>query len=284
MNSEAEHWIRVFERGAAARRPPARAHGRHADAAPRSRRALRRRAPGFAGLYSSLISAVTLFTCERTEALKWAGTDHVQISIQSGGGGGGGSRSTGARRSTARAAPARDNASTTAGRHRISRRLCRRGSSFGAGRRRSSAFVSEWAPRSPCCGCSPTSMRSCRSRAWAAGAGRRWWSLRTATCCPARPHRRSRARVRQRPRPSAAVDLERVRRVRASAARPGCRSRAGRARSDARRRIGDAAAARRCGCRRRGGDGPGVPVLAPSRPRCRGARSGWRTSRCAIAR
>src|ERR1700704_6229322 len=36
-----------------------------------------------AGLYSSLITAGTLFTRDRAEALKSAGLDHVQISIQS---------------------------------------------------------------------------------------------------------------------------------------------------------------------------------------------------------
>ena len=36
-----------------------------------------------AGLYSSLITAGTLFTRERAEGLKAAGLDHVQISIQS---------------------------------------------------------------------------------------------------------------------------------------------------------------------------------------------------------
>ena len=36
-----------------------------------------------AGLYSSLITAGTLFTAERAQALKAAGLDHVQISIQS---------------------------------------------------------------------------------------------------------------------------------------------------------------------------------------------------------
>ena len=36
-----------------------------------------------AGLYSSLITAGTLFTRQRAEALKAAGLDHVQISIQS---------------------------------------------------------------------------------------------------------------------------------------------------------------------------------------------------------
>ena len=36
-----------------------------------------------AGLYSSLITAGTLFTRERAQALKAAGLDHVQISIQS---------------------------------------------------------------------------------------------------------------------------------------------------------------------------------------------------------
>src|SRR3954447_21860573 len=36
-----------------------------------------------AGLYSSLITAGTLFTRERARALKSAGLDHVQISIQS---------------------------------------------------------------------------------------------------------------------------------------------------------------------------------------------------------
>ena len=36
-----------------------------------------------AGLYSSLITAGTLFTLERAQELKAAGLDHVQISIQS---------------------------------------------------------------------------------------------------------------------------------------------------------------------------------------------------------
>src|SRR3954464_5987312 len=36
-----------------------------------------------AGLYSSLITAGTLFTRQRAHALKGAGLDHVQISIQS---------------------------------------------------------------------------------------------------------------------------------------------------------------------------------------------------------
>jgi len=36
-----------------------------------------------AGLYSSLITAATLFTRERAQALKAAGLDHVQVSIQS---------------------------------------------------------------------------------------------------------------------------------------------------------------------------------------------------------
>ena len=36
-----------------------------------------------AGLYSSLITAGTLFTRDRAQALKSAGLDHVQISIQS---------------------------------------------------------------------------------------------------------------------------------------------------------------------------------------------------------
>src|SRR5579884_1863236 len=36
-----------------------------------------------AGLYSSLITAGTLFTRERAEELKAAGLDHVQVSIQS---------------------------------------------------------------------------------------------------------------------------------------------------------------------------------------------------------
>ena len=136
------------------------------------------------------------------------------------------------------------------------------GAAASARRRPSSASVSGSARRSTCCGCSPTSTRSCRSRAWAAGAGRRWWWLRTARSCPARPRRRSPG--------SSSPTSATIRwsgsgtsptRSRASAARTGCRSRAGRARSGARRRIGAAAAARRCGSR------------ATRRPRIRSAGS-----------
>ena len=66
---------------AAARRPSARAHGRRADAAPRPRRAVHgrpRRRPVLVADHRR-----DLFTREPAEALKSAGLDHVQISIQS---------------------------------------------------------------------------------------------------------------------------------------------------------------------------------------------------------
>ena len=173
-----------------------------------------------AGLYSSLITAGTLFTRERAEALKAAGLDHVQISIQS---------------------PDPEDNDRIAGNRSFEKKLAAAGHAkeldfpltincvlhrqnldrieellelalaLGAqrlelantqyygwavpnqdalmpsreqlqrGRRRSGASVSASARRSTSSGCSPTSTRSCRSRAWAAGAGRRWWSPRTAT-------------------------------------------------------------------------------------------------------
>ena len=61
---ETEHWIRVFGEARRARRPPARAHRRRADAAPRSRRA---RAPARATPACTRSSSPpgTLFTRER---------------------------------------------------------------------------------------------------------------------------------------------------------------------------------------------------------------------------
>src|SRR5688500_20358823 len=78
---ETEHWIRAF---AEARRlgvlQLALTGGE-----PMLRRDLVELCAGArdAGLYSSLITAGTLFTRARAEALKSAGLDHVQISIQS---------------------------------------------------------------------------------------------------------------------------------------------------------------------------------------------------------
>jgi len=78
---ESEHWIRAFRE--------ARALGvlqlALTGGEPMLRRDLVKLCEGArdAGLYSSLITAGTLFTSDRAEALKSAGLDHVQISIQS---------------------------------------------------------------------------------------------------------------------------------------------------------------------------------------------------------
>src|SRR5437763_4083614 len=78
---ETEHWLRAFEE--------ARALGVLQLALTGGEPMLRRdlvdlcTAARDAGLYSSLITAGTLFTRERAQALKAAGLDHVQISIQS---------------------------------------------------------------------------------------------------------------------------------------------------------------------------------------------------------
>src|SRR3954462_13134080 len=78
---ETEHWLRVFEE--------ARRLGvlqlALTGGEPMLRRDLVELCAGAreAGLYSSLITAGTLFTREPAEALKAAGLDHVQISIQS---------------------------------------------------------------------------------------------------------------------------------------------------------------------------------------------------------
>src|SRR3954465_14629341 len=78
---ETEHWLRAFEQ--------ARALGvlqlALTGGEPMLRRDLVELCAGArdAGLYSSLITAGTLLTRERAQALKAAGLDHVQISIQS---------------------------------------------------------------------------------------------------------------------------------------------------------------------------------------------------------
>jgi pyrroloquinoline quinone biosynthesis protein E len=78
---ETEHWVRAFGE--------ARALGvlqlALTGGEPMLRRDLDELCAGArdAGLYSSLITAGTLFTRERARALKEAGLDHVQISIQS---------------------------------------------------------------------------------------------------------------------------------------------------------------------------------------------------------
>jgi PqqA peptide cyclase len=78
---ETEHWIRTFRQ--------ARGLGvlqlALTGGEPMLRRDLVKLCEGArdAGLYSSLITAGTLFTRDRAQALKSAGLDHVQISIQS---------------------------------------------------------------------------------------------------------------------------------------------------------------------------------------------------------
>jgi PqqA peptide cyclase len=78
---ETEHWLRVF--GEAQRLGVLQLALTGGE--PMLRRDLVELCAGArgAGLYSSLITAGTLFTRERAEALKAAGLDHVQISIQS---------------------------------------------------------------------------------------------------------------------------------------------------------------------------------------------------------
>ena len=78
---ETEHWIRAF--GEARRLGVLQLALTGGE--PMLRRDLVELCAGArdAGLYSSLITAGTLFTRERAEALKAAGLDHVQISIQS---------------------------------------------------------------------------------------------------------------------------------------------------------------------------------------------------------
>src|SRR4051794_11119366 len=78
---ETEHWIRVF--GEARRLGVLQLALTGGE--PMLRRDLVELCAGArdAGLYSSLITAGTLFTRERAQALKAAGLDHVQISIQS---------------------------------------------------------------------------------------------------------------------------------------------------------------------------------------------------------
>src|SRR3954453_1906067 len=78
---ETEHWLSAFEQpGALGVLQPAPPGGE-----PMLRRDLVELCAGArdAGLYSSLITAGTLLTRERAQALKAAGLDHVQISIQS---------------------------------------------------------------------------------------------------------------------------------------------------------------------------------------------------------
>jgi len=78
---ETEHWIRAFQQ--------ARGLGvlqlALTGGEPMLRRDLTELCEGArdAGLYSSLITAGTLFTRDRAQALRQAGLDHVQISIQS---------------------------------------------------------------------------------------------------------------------------------------------------------------------------------------------------------
>src|SRR3954471_8917795 len=78
---ETEHWVRTFQQ--------ARQLGvlqlALTGGEPMLRRDLVELCAGArdAGLYSSLITAGTLFTRERAQELKSAGLDHVQISIQS---------------------------------------------------------------------------------------------------------------------------------------------------------------------------------------------------------
>ena len=204
---ETEHWIRAFEE--------ARALGvlqlALTGGEPMLRRDLVELCAGArdAGLYSSLITAGTLFTRERAKALKAAGLDHVQISIQSPDAEDNdriaGNRSFEKKLVAARNAKELDFPLTincVLHRQNLDRieEVLDLALDLGAQRlelantqyygwavpnqqalmpsreqllraeARSSASASASAPRSTSSGCSPTSMRTCRSRAWAAGA------------------------------------------------------------------------------------------------------------------
>ena len=131
-------------------------------------------------------------------------------------------------------------------------------------------------PRSTCCGCCPTTSRTCPSRAWAAGARRRWWSLRTATCCRARPPRRipglEFANVRDHPLAWIWNESDAFARFRGTEwMQEPCRTCPLGRQEDGLRRLplsGAAAHGRRRGDRSR------LPVLASSRPRRPSARCG----------
>ena len=209
---ETEHWIRAFQQ--------ARGLGvlqlALTGGEPMLRRDLVELCAGArdAGLYSSLITAGTLFTRDRAEALKAAGLDHVQISIQSPDPEENdriaGNRSFEKKIAAARLARELDFPLTincVLHRQNLDRieevldlaldlgraaaRACehpvlRLGGgepggadavvriSSAAARKRSSASASASAPGCRCSGCSRTSTRTCRSRAWEAGAARRW--------------------------------------------------------------------------------------------------------------
>ena len=209
---ETEHWMRAFGE--------ARALGvlqlALTGGEPMLRRDLVELCAGArdAGLYSSLITAGTLFTRERAQALKAAGLDHVQISIQSPDAEDNdriaGNRSFEKKLAAARHAKELDfpltincvlhrqnldrieellDLTLDLGAQRLElantqyygwavaepgRAHAVVGAAPARGGRRSSASASGSAPRSTSSGCCPTSTRTCRSRAWAAGAGRRW--------------------------------------------------------------------------------------------------------------
>src|ERR1700733_14784360 len=78
---ETEHWVRTFAQA----RDLGVLHRARRGGEPMLRRDLDElcAAARDAGLYSSLITAGTLFTPDRARELKAAGLDHVQISVQS---------------------------------------------------------------------------------------------------------------------------------------------------------------------------------------------------------
>src|SRR3954465_3180505 len=214
---ETEHWLRAFEQ--------ARALGvlqlALTGGEPMLRRDLVELCAGArdAGLYSSLITAGTLLTRERAQALKAAGLDHVQISIQSPDPEDNdriaGNRSFEKKLAAARYAKELDFPLTIncvlhrqnldrieemleltldLGAQRLelantqyygwagpnpeapmpAREQPERAAGAGGRRARCGASASASAPRSTSSGCSPTSTRTCPSRAWVAGGARRW--------------------------------------------------------------------------------------------------------------
>ena len=308
---ETEHWTRVFREA----RPLGVLQLALTGGEPMLRRDLDElcAAARAAGLYSSLVTAGTLFTRERAEQLKAAGLDHVQISIQSPDPEENdriaSNRSFEKKLEAARAArelgfPLTINCvlhrqnldrieqllalALELGAQRLElantqyygwavpnqQALMPTREQLERGEEAVQRFRERVGPRSRCSGCSPTSSRTCRSRAWAAGAGRRWSSRRTARCSPARPPRRSPGSSSPASATIAGVDLARVRRVRALP-RHGLDAGAlpllpARAPGGGLRRLPLPGAAAHG---RRDGDGSRLPLLAPPRPRRRRPRA-----------
>ena len=187
------------------------------------------RASAKAGLYSTLVTAGTPFTEKRAKALLEAGLDHVQISIQDSdpveSDRIAGVRSFSKKIDAAHVArelgfPLTINVvlhrqnldrieaiialAEELGARRVELantqyqgwaainrpRSCRPGHSSSTASESFRRPGNGSGPRWRSSGCFPTTSRTTRSPAWAAGARMRWSSRRTETCCRARPRRR----------------------------------------------------------------------------------------------